>query len=240
MGSGEPMYIRRPFSLVLGAALFAAALPAPAGAQIYYWRDPSGGLVLSSEPQDPSAKTYEVRERANIRTTAPVNNQRAALYDGLIEKHARAHDMDANLVRAVIQAESAFNPRAVSHKGAMGLMQLMPATAQAYDVVDPFNPAENIRAGVAYLKSLLVKFGENVELALAAYNAGPTAVRKYGDVPPYRETQNYVKKIRRAVEAAPPKKVQIYRIVEIVDGRAVPRYSTTPIPGGELVATVRR
>src|SRR5690606_19301333 len=133
-----------------------------------------------------------------------------------------------------------YDPRAVSHKGAMGLMQLMPATAQAYDVVDAFNPAENIRAGVAYLKSLLVRFGENVELALAAYNAGPTAVAKYGDVPPYRETQNCVRKIGRAVEDAPPKRVRIYRIMEIVVGREVPRYSTTPVPGAELVSTVRR
>lgn len=230
----------RPLLCALGLALLVTAVPTAVEAQIYYWRDESGGLVLSDKPRDGSARTYEVRERTNIRTTTPVNNRRAAAYDGLIEEHAHAHDLDVNLVRAVIQAESAFNPRAVSHKGAMGLMQLMPATARAYDVVDPFNPAENIRAGVAYLKSLLMKFGENVELALAAYNAGPTAVRKYGDVPPYRETQNYVKKIRRAVEAAPPRKVRIYRIIEVVDGRAVPRYSTTPIPGAELVTTVRR
>jgi len=229
-----------PLRRVLGLALLLLAVPAVADAQIYHWRDEAGGLVLSSRPEDPAAETYEVRARTGIRTTTPVNNRRAALYEGLIEEHATAHDLDSNLVRAVIQAESAFNPRAVSHKGAMGLMQLMPATARAYDVLDPFNPAENIRAGVAYLKSLLVKFGENLELALAAYNAGPTAVSRYGDIPPYRETQNYVKKIRRAVDAAPPKKVSIYRTFEIVDGREVPRYSTKPSPGAELVSTVRR
>ena len=101
--------------------------------------------------------------------------------------------VNVDLVRALIQAESAFNPRAVSPKGALGLMQLMPATAAEFGVTDAFNPAQNIRAGVRYLKQLLDTYEGRVELALAAYNAGPGAVKKYGGkVPPYRETQNYV------------------------------------------------
>ena len=117
-------------------------------------------------------------------------------FDPLIRQHASRQGVRADLVRAVIQVESAFNPRAVSPKGAMGLMQLMPATAKEFGVADPFNPAENIRAGVSYLRRLLDRYNDNEQLALAAYNAGPGAVDKYGiKVPPYKETQNYVHKI---------------------------------------------
>ena len=221
--------------------LLTIAAPAAARAEIYYWRDPSGRLVLSDQPKDPSAQTYAVSHAQSFRTTRPVSHPKAAAFEGLIEEHSTTHGVDANLVRAVIQAESAYNPRAMSVKGAMGLMQLMPATARHYGVQDPFDPAENIRAGVAYLKSLLVKFGENLELALAAYNAGPGAVRKYGGtVPPYRETRSYVKKIRNAVEAQPEPVRRIYRTIEYVDGRPVPRYTTKPGPGAELVTSGRR
>jgi soluble lytic murein transglycosylase-like protein len=231
----------RRLDLTLAAtALLCMSLPATLQAEIYYWRDANGRIVISDKPKDPSAQTYEVQQSATIRTTRPVVSRRAVEYDGLIEAHSRDHGVDANLVRAVIQAESAYNPRAVSHKGAMGLMQLMPATAKQYDVIDPFDPAENIRAGVAYLKSLLVKYGEKLELALAAYNAGPGAVAKYGDVPPYRETRNYVKKIKGAVDAKPAPQAKIYKTIEMVNGRPVARYSTKQTPGSELVSSATR
>lgn len=220
--------------------LLCLAVPGTVHAEIYYWRDGNGRIVISDKPKDPTAQTYAIQPSATIRTTRPLVSKRAVEYDGLIESHSRDHGVDANLVRAVIQAESAYNPRAVSVKGAMGLMQLMPATAKQYDVVDPFDPAENIRAGVAYLKSLLVKYGEKLELALAAYNAGPGAVARYGDVPPYRETRNYVKKITGAVDAKPAPKVRIYRTIEYVDGRPIPRYSTKPTPGSQLVDSATR
>ena len=242
---------------VLAATALWTAAPAVASAQIFAWRDAQGNLVLSDKPKDPSAKSYavvaspapaaeSVLEDARVyRTTRPLVNRRAELYDTLIEQEAAANAVDPNLVRAVIQAESAFNPWARSHKGAMGLMQLMPATAREYGVSDPYNPLQNIRAGVAYLKRLLVRFADNVELALAAYNAGPKAVERYGTkVPPYRETRNYVAKIRNATAATEtaPKgpSTRIYRTIEIVDGRPVVKYSGKASDGAEVVTSAAR
>jgi soluble lytic murein transglycosylase-like protein len=227
--------------ILLGALLLSATLPAVAHAQIYVWRDSAGNLVLSDRAKDPSAvtKTYAVNKASIFRTTKGTVSGRASVYDALIEENAAAHGLSPHLVRAVIQQESAFNPNARSHKGAMGLMQLMPATAAELGVTDPYNPSENIRGGVAYLKGLLTKFAQNVALALAAYNAGPNAVTKYGAVPPYRETQNYVTRITSAVDAAPKRK-RIYKTVEIVNGREIPRLSTVETPGSELVGAPKR
>ena len=221
---------------LVGALLLSATLPAVAQAQIYMSRDSAGNVVLSDKPIDPTnvVKTYAVPEADTFRTTKGVVSERAAQYDALIKENAAVHGVSPHLVRAVIQQESAFNPNARSHKGAMGLMQLMPATAAELGVTDPYNPSENIRGGVAYLKGLLVKFQQNVELALAAYNAGPTAVTRYGAVPPYRETRNYVTRIKTAVDATPKPK-GIYKTTEIIDGREVTRLSTVETPGSVLV-----
>lgn len=113
----------------------------------------------------------------------------------LIDRTAQKHGLDEKLVRALVNQESGYNPNAQSKAGAMGLMQLMPATAAGLGVNDPFNPVENVEGGVKYLKSMLKRFNGNTVLALAAYNAGPNAVAKYGSVPPYKETQNYVRSI---------------------------------------------
>ena len=118
-------------------------------------------------------------------------------YDNLIHQAAAHHDVDPSLVRAVIRAESGFDAQAVSTAGAQGLMQLMPALSAELGVTDPFDPRQNIFAGVRYLRWLLDRHGGNESLALASYNAGPGAVAEYGGVPPFRETQHYVRTISR-------------------------------------------
>jgi hypothetical protein len=209
------------------ATLVALATPCVVHAQIYTWRDSGGNLVLSDHPKDSTQRaTYAVAgTTGELRTTRI--GKRTTVYDSIIDEHATQHGVRSDLVRAVIQAESAFNPMARSVKGAMGLMQLMPATAVAYGVANAYDPAENIRAGVAYLRGLLDRYSQNEELALAAYNAGPTAVEKYGAVPPYRETKNYVAKIQKNAGSRPAP-LRVYKVVEIKDGHEVVRYTNTP------------
>jgi soluble lytic murein transglycosylase-like protein len=218
------------------AALCAVVgLSRPAEAQIYSWRDPSGVLTLSDRPH------YGGPRAVKVPVVSPLIARSHPHYEPLIRQHATEHRVRPDLVRAVIQVESAFNPRAVSPKGAMGLMQLMPATAKQFGVIDPFNPAENIRAGVSYLRQLLDRYDHDEQLALAAYNAGPGAVDKYGSkVPPYKETQNYVLKITSMqgnVRSAPG--ARMYRVTEIVDGRPVVKYTNTKPASGDFVE-VRR
>jgi soluble lytic murein transglycosylase-like protein len=209
-------------ALCLGAA-------APASAQIYSWRDANGTLVLSNHRPAETAgvKSYSVPNAQTVRATRFVAAERSRMYDDLIAEHARLNGVRSDLVRAVMQIESAFNPNARSPKGAMGLMQLMPATARQYGVSNPYNPVENVRAGVAYLRELLDRYAENEELALAAYNAGPAAVDRHGQsVPPYRETRQYVAQINQM--AARPIELRgsrIYKVTEVVDGRTVVRYT---------------
>lgn len=208
--------------LLVFAALLCACAPAAASAQIYSWRDADGTLVLSTTPQAGATKTYAVANASSsVRATRAVYSRRVEQFEPLIAASAEEHNVRPDLVRAVIQAESAFNPLARSHKGAMGLMQLMPATAAELGVTDPYDPAQNIRGGVTYLKSLLVQYAHNEELALAAYNAGPAAVDRYDGVPPYRETRSYIAKIKNQASVRTAPATRIERNVEVVNGREV-------------------
>jgi soluble lytic murein transglycosylase-like protein len=244
MLSAQPYPMLRAFAVVFTA--FAVLAP-PADAQIYAWRDASGTLVLSDRKLHPGAATYEIPDAPTVRSTRPVMSITRSVrerYEPLIREHSSRHSLRPDLVRAVIQVESGFNPRARSRKGAMGLMQLMPSTARELGVYDPYDPAENIRGGTTYLRRLLDRYEGNEELALAAYNAGSTAVDRYGRVvPPYRETREYVKKVgsrsAKSVAGEGTKNV-IYKWMEIVDGRPVPRYSSTrPTVGSYEVVSVQ-
>jgi hypothetical protein len=164
----------------------------------------------------------------------------------MIEKSAQEHGIDPGLVRLVIQKESGYNPQAVSPKGAMGLMQLMPGTASLLGVQDPFNPAQNIDGGVRYLKQCMDRFNNNVCLALAAYNAGPGNVEKYQGVPPFAETRNYVANIMQEYTGQPvdlPGPPSVMPARHPAAGRTLPKktaFSQTDLqplilPGGDRV-----
>jgi soluble lytic murein transglycosylase-like protein len=225
---------------IVFVALVALGVAGTAQAQIYTWRDANGNLVLSdTAPVDaaPTAlHTYKVANTsAAVRVTRPVSRKYRDDYDDLIVEHARAQGIRPDLVRAVIQVESGYNPNALSVKGAMGLMQLMPGTAATLGVTRPFDPEQNIRGGVTYLRRLLDRYENNEELALAAYNAGSGAVLRYGNkVPPYRETRDYVRKVktRTSVTTAATERRLMYKTVEIVEGRPMTRWSNTKPASG--------
>jgi soluble lytic murein transglycosylase-like protein len=155
------------------------------------------------EPEPPAARAKQPSpSRRSVRGPDPKAPAPAGTYGGLILAAAREHHLDPALISAVIRVESNFSPRAVSPKGACGLMQLMPSTARKLGVTRPFDPGQNIRGGAAYLSMLAERFGETeVELILAAYNAGERAVESFGGIPPYRETREYVRKVAAAWEA---------------------------------------
>jgi soluble lytic murein transglycosylase-like protein len=176
------------------------------------WAADGSALRLATQQVQNQTATVTKLEPKQLQTramtkpaSAPVTRRRqmaslqvpqsAAWISDIVEKAALRHSVDPNLVRAIVQVESNFNPQAVSRKGAIGLMQLMPRTAKSLNVSNPYDPAQNVDAGVRHFKQLLDSYGGNLELSLAAYNAGASAVHKSGGVPHYSETRNYVKKI---------------------------------------------
>lgn len=189
--------VKFPFCRLAMIAILLA--PISADADIYKYEDEEGVLHFTDAPANRKFKIImrdiekDKRLRTNFGFTRAARNP--AEFDAIINSCAREYGVDRSLVKAVIHAESGYNPNAVSSKGAAGLMQLMPGTAHDLKVADSFNPSDNIRGGVRYLRFLLDTFKGNVSLALAAYNAGLAKVAKYGGIPPYEETQNYVSKV---------------------------------------------
>jgi soluble lytic murein transglycosylase-like protein len=228
----------------LMAMLLVALAPRAADAQIYVSRDATGTLLLSDQKIDAPITVYAVEGAPAIRTTRP-RPAHASRFDSIVQEHASRQALRPELVRAVIQVESGYNPLATSPKGAMGLMQLMPGTARELGVRNPYDPEDNIRGGTKYLRQLLDKYRGNEDLALAAYNAGPGAVDKHGErVPPYRETRDYVRKVGSAAGKSPARgaaggRRTIYKWIEIRDGVATPKYSDKPPTAGTYEVVTR-
>lgn len=171
-----------------------------AQANIYAYTAADGSVSLSNVPADNRYKTLVSGNNGTVSRPdsgrLPPSPASKARYEQIVEEVAQAHGLDSALLHAVISVESHYNPRAVSRKGAAGLMQLMPATARRYGVSDSFDPAQNLHGGAKYLRDLLTLFNSDMSLALAAYNAGENAVIRNGNrIPPYPETRNYVPRV---------------------------------------------
>ena len=183
-------------------AVAAVFMPVFVEAQVYKWVDEDGIVTYSNiaPPTDQDFQTlrfpcYAADPKCrSVRWDKVPLNTRAFRTE--IQSASRYNSVDESLIRAIIHAESAYQPDAQSPKGAQGLMQLMPATQAELKVSDPFNPQENIQGGALYLSQLLAQFNGDYELAAAAYNAGPNAVNKYGGIPPYDETKEYVRRVK--------------------------------------------
>jgi len=198
---------------LLACVAFSLALPTLALADVYKYRDARGRIHLTDQPM-PGMKLLQSYRISTGRVVSRVNRATkpgaslARLYKRrdelapLIDRAAAASQLRPALIHAVVRAESAYQSDAVSPKGAVGLMQLMPATAARYGVTDRADPAQNLRGGTEYLRDLLKMFDNDLQLALAAYNAGENAVIRYGNkIPPYKETQGYVRKVVRFYHA---------------------------------------
>jgi soluble lytic murein transglycosylase-like protein len=196
------MMSRKHIALLL---LLGCGLTRPGWADIYAYTADDGSVALSNVPTDeryavliaePALGAAPVAAMPKTKTKTQAGLPRKAGYDQIVDEVSRTYGLESALLHAVISVESRYNPKAVSKKGAAGLMQLMPQTAKRYGVADAFDPLQNLNGGARYLRDLLRLFNNNTSLALAAYNAGEHAVMKHGNrIPPYRETLNYVPQV---------------------------------------------
>ncbi|MEA5113818.1 MAG: lytic transglycosylase domain-containing protein [Geobacteraceae bacterium] len=177
----------------------AASIPTSVQADIYKYEDDEGVVHFTDTPTDRRFKIFmrDLKKDRKLRTSFRLSAlcRNSAEFDPIIASLCSEYGVDRSLVKAVIHAESGYNPNAVSPKGAKGLMQLMPKTAQGLKVSNSFDPKDNIRGGIKYLRFLLDTFKGDVTLTLAAYNAGLSRVSQYGGVPPYEETRNYISRV---------------------------------------------
>jgi len=179
--------------LLVGTCLFGAG---SAAAEVWVFTDERGNQHFSDTRQHMGYRPFESTPKMSTLDRQKTGKRAASFrYDRLIELASQTHKLSPDLVKAVIHAESRFQPKAVSHRGARGRMQLMPATAGELGVDDPFDAWQNIEGGTRYLGQLVRRFEGDINLALAAYHAGATTVQRYGGVPPYRETRRYVKRV---------------------------------------------
>lgn len=185
-------------TLIALSALLILAVPVqPVQADVYMYKDKDGVLTFTNVPNHNGYKRILREGTARISGGARIS----AAFDELIRSASGRYNIDPDLIRAVIKTESDFNINARSNKGAMGLMQLMPDTARLHNVNDAYDPNENVEGGVRHLRMLLERYQGNLELSLAAYNAGAGAVEKHGGIPPYNETREYVRKVLRFYDA---------------------------------------
>ncbi|TLM67847.1 MAG: lytic transglycosylase domain-containing protein [Deltaproteobacteria bacterium] len=198
------MTSRISIAILAAASMLLLSGISPARADIYRYVDENGVVHFTNAPQltaRPNKQTWNFyRKELRPGKALAGGNLLPQSYRDIIRQNARAYQLEEALVKAVIKAESNYNPQSLSNKGAQGLMQLIPETARLMNVDDPFDPAENIRGGSNYLRLMLDRFNGNLDLALAAYNAGPNAVQRHGGIPPYEETRNYVQRVRRYLE----------------------------------------
>jgi len=184
--------------LLLSVLLITMFTWLPAFGDIYRYEDDEGIVHFTDAPTDKRFVIFmrDIRKDKQLRTKFKLfNAANPAEYEPLIKTCSEKYGVSSSLIKAVIHAESGYNPNAVSHKGASGLMQLMPGTAKSLNVNNSFDPKDNVEGGVKYLRFLLDTFRGDVSLALAAYNAGLSKVAKYGGIPPYAETRTYVNRV---------------------------------------------
>jgi len=179
-------------TLVIFFCLFFMTSTSSAG--IYKYVDESGTIHFTNCPRDPKFKLYIRESKEDVGDVGSFSRD-SNQYDQLISEFSKKYQVEFALIKAIIRAESGFNPGAVSRKGAKGLMQLMPETASRLNVSNIFNPRENIDGGVRHVKYLLSLFNDDLRLSLAAYNAGENLVADLGSIPPYRETVDYVQRV---------------------------------------------